>query len=106
LRKRLLHKIDLVGTLAVLADEIEAVQQERNVRTFHALHERVSRVVRHNPVPFLFERLGSRYRHVFIDEFQDTSVTQWQNLIPLVDHVLAERNRTLVVGDGKQAIYR
>ena len=33
-------------------------------------------------------------------------MTQWQNLIPLVDHVLSERHRTLVVGDGKQAIYR
>ena len=50
--------------------------------------------------------MGSRFRHVFVDEFQDTSITQWQNLIPLVDHVLSERNRTLVVGDGKQAIYR
>ena len=106
LRKRLLHKVDLVGTLALIAEEMEQVQEVRNVRTFHALHDRVAKVVRHNPVPFLFERLGSRYRHVFVDEFQDTSVTQWQNLIPLVDHVLAERNRTLVVGDGKQAIYR
>ena len=106
LRKRILHKVDLVGTLAVIAEEMEKVQEARNVRTFHALHERVARVVRHNPVPFLFERMGSRYRHVFVDEFQDTSVTQWQNLIPLVDHVLAERHRTLVVGDGKQAIYR
>ena len=106
LRKRLLHKVDLVGTLALISEEMEAVQEARNVRTFHALHERVARVVRHNPVPFLFERMGSRYRHVFVDEFQDTSVTQWQNLIPLVDHVLAERHRTLVVGDGKQAIYR
>ena len=106
LRKRILHKVDLVGTLATIAEEMEKVQEARNVRTFHALHERVARVVRHNPVPFLFERMGSRYRHVFVDEFQDTSVTQWQNLIPLVDHVLAERHRTLVVGDGKQAIYR
>ena len=106
LRKRLLHKVDLVGTLALISEEMELVQESRNVRTFHALHERVARVVRHNPVPFLFERLGSRYRHVFVDEFQDTSVTQWQNLIPLVDHVLSERNKTLVVGDGKQAIYR
>ena len=101
-----MHKMDLVGTLAAISDEMEQVQESRNVRTFHALHERVSRVVRHNPVPFLFERMGSRFRHVFVDEFQDTSITQWQNLIPLVDHVLLERHRTLVVGDGKQAIYR
>lgn len=106
LKTKLVHKIDLIGTIASLAEAMEEVQQQRNVRTFHALHERVARVVRHNPVPFLFERMGSRYRHVFIDEFQDTSVTQWQNLVPLVDHVLAERHRTLVVGDSKQAIYR
>jgi len=106
LRKRLVHKIDLVGTLAVLSDEIERVQQTRNVRTFQALHDRVARVVRHNPVPFVYERMGVRFKHVFVDEFQDTSVIQWQNLIPLVDNALAERNLSMVVGDGKQAIYR
>ncbi|MEY3010876.1 MAG: hypothetical protein RLZZ314_1518 [Bacteroidota bacterium] len=106
LRQRLIHKIDLMGTIAVLAEAVEEVQVSRNVRTFHALHERVAKVVRGNPVPFLFERMGNRYRHVFIDEFQDTSVRQWQNLVPLFDHVLAERQQTLVVGDGKQAIYR
>ena len=106
LKRALIHKLDLIGTLAVLSEEIEDVQAAQNVRTFHALHDRVSRVVKENPVPFLFERMGSRYHHVFIDEFQDTSVTQWQNLVPLYQHVLAVRNRTLVVGDGKQAIYR
>ena len=95
LAQALVHKIDLVGTLAAIAEEMEDVQASRNVRTFHALHERIARVVRHNPVPFLFERMGSAFRHVFIDEFQDTSVTQWQNLIPLVDHVLSERNGPL-----------
>jgi ATP-dependent exoDNAse (exonuclease V) beta subunit len=28
---------------------------------------------------------AARYRHFFIDEFQDTSEMQWQNLIPLID---------------------
>jgi ATP-dependent exoDNAse (exonuclease V) beta subunit len=32
---------------------------------------------------------GERYRHFFIDEFQDTSEMQWQNLIPLIDNALA-----------------
>ncbi len=106
LKRALVHKLDLIGTLAVLSEEIEHVQATQNVRTFHALHDRVARVVKENPVPFLFERMGSRFHHVFIDEFQDTSVTQWQNLVPLYQHVLSVRNRTLVVGDGKQAIYR
>ena len=41
---------------------------------------------------------AEKYRHYFIDEFQDTSVMQWQNLIPLIDNafqvkmILATRN--------------
>ena len=45
--------------------------------------------------------------HYFIDEMQDTSSLQWQNLIPLIDNALAqEKSSLLLVGDGKQAIYR
>jgi superfamily I DNA/RNA helicase len=45
--------------------------------------------------------------HYFIDEMQDTSELQWQNLIPLIDNALAQENSNLLlVGDGKQAIYR
>jgi ATP-dependent exoDNAse (exonuclease V) beta subunit len=29
-------------------------------------------------------------RHFFIDEFQDTSEMQWQNLIPLIDNALSK----------------
>lgn len=57
-------------------------------------------------VPFVYERIGERYQHIFVDEFQDTSVMQWQNLIPLVDNGLAAGQMSMVVGDGKQSIYR
>ena len=57
-------------------------------------------------VPFVYERIGEQYHHVFVDEFQDTSVLQWQNLLPLVDNGLAGGNMNMVVGDGKQSIYR
>jgi ATP-dependent exoDNAse (exonuclease V) beta subunit len=62
--------------------------------------------VRENPAPFIFERIGTRYQHIFIDEFQDTSITQWHNLVQLVAHVLSVGGSGLVVGDAKQAIYR
>src|SRR5699024_881193 len=48
----------------------------------------------------------------FIDEFQDTSQLQWENLVPLIDNALAGENEFLqggsltLVGDAKQAIYR
>ena len=56
-------------------------------------------------------RLGERYRHFFIDEFQDTSEMQWQNLIPLIDNALSgeidgEKGTLMIVGDPKQSIYR
>ncbi len=68
--------------------------------------------VRNQPVPFIYERMGQRYKHFFIDEFQDTSQRQWQNLIPLLDHTLSnfdsqnQNGSVLLVGDAKQSIYR
>jgi ATP-dependent exoDNAse (exonuclease V) beta subunit len=49
--------------------------------------------------------LGERYRHFFIDEFQDTSEMQWQNLIPLIDNALSgqddfgDKGTLMIVGD-------
>ena len=62
--------------------------------------------------PYIYERLGEKYRHFFIDEFQDTSFLQWKNLIPLISSALEsqqedkETGSLLLVGDPKQAIYR
>jgi hypothetical protein len=50
--------------------------------------------------------MGEKYHHILIDEFQDTSVLQWMNFIPLIENALAGGFFNLVVGDGKQAIYR
>jgi ATP-dependent exoDNAse (exonuclease V) beta subunit len=106
LAKSLSKKIALLGALSALHQEVESVQIDNNIRTFHAMHERIADIVKENPAPFIYERLGSRYNHIFMDEFQDTSVTQWHNLVVLYDHAISNHNKTLVVGDGKQAIYR
>lgn len=69
-------------------------------------NKRISDVLGDCSVPFIYERIGEKYRHYFIDEFQDTSVLQWQNFLPLVDNSLAQGNMNLIVGDAKQSIYR
>ncbi|MCQ2315793.1 MAG: UvrD-helicase domain-containing protein [Bacteroidales bacterium] len=69
-------------------------------------NKRISDVLGDCSVPFIYERIGARYRHYFIDEFQDTSVLQWQNFLPLIDNSLAQGNMNLIVGDAKQSIYR
>ncbi len=62
--------------------------------------------------PYIYMRLGEKYVHYFIDEFQDTSALQWQNLIPLVREALSKeftgghKGSAMLVGDAKQSIYR
>ena len=59
---------------------------------------------------FIWEKMGSRYRHFLFDEFQDTSSFQWLNFLPLLKNAIAEANGKLIdhliVGDVKQSIYR
>ena len=51
-------------------------------------------------------RLDGRFRHLALDEFQDTSPAQWRALRPLADEIRQAEDRTLfLVGDAKQAIY-
>jgi len=52
--------------------------------------------------PALAARWASRYRHVLVDEFQDTSPAQYR----LVQRLAGERRNVCVVGDDDQAIYR
>lgn len=53
----------------------------------------------------LFCRMGSRITHLLIDEFQDTSRTQWKVLRPLVEEAISRGGSLTFVGDVKQAIY-
>lgn len=55
---------------------------------------------------FVFEKLGYYLQHIMIDEFQDTSRMQWDNFYPLLLEGLSGGNKSLLVGDVKQAIYR
>jgi ATP-dependent exoDNAse (exonuclease V) beta subunit len=57
-------------------------------------------------VPEIYYRIGSRFRHFLIDEFQDTSVLQWNNIFILAEEALSSGGTLFYVGDKKQAIYR
>jgi ATP-dependent helicase/nuclease subunit A len=58
-------------------------------------------------------RLDARYRHILVDEFQDTNPLQWQVLQSWLagygereEGAADDRPRLFVVGDPKQSIYR
>lgn len=59
-----------------------------------------------NGAPFVYERIGVWINHYLIDEFQDTSKIQWENLSPLLHEGQSEENDSLIIGDEKQCIYR
>ena len=59
---------------------------------------------------FLYFRLDSRITHLLLDEFQDTSVLQFQILEPLINEIVSGHSRRenrsfFYVGDIKQSIY-
>lgn len=95
-----------LGVLNEVHRVLEEIKTENVLLHISDFNRKISAIVAEQPVPFIYERIGERYQHYMIDEFQDTSVLQWQNLLPLVENGLAIGQLSLVVGDGKQAIYR
>lgn len=98
-----LNNLSLLNHLLTLVDQIK---EEENILLISDFYQKIAEVITEEPVPFIYERLGVRYEHFLLDEFQDTSHLQWINMIPLVHNSLAAKNTNLIVGDGKQAIYR
>jgi len=95
-----------MAVLHEINDHLKSIQLNKNIVPLAEFNKRIAQVVMREPAPFVYERLGERFHHYLIDEFQDTSVMQWQNLLPLIDNSLSGGYYNLVVGDGKQSIYR
>lgn len=102
-----LKSIIPLAVLNNIHSELQNLKEENNIRLNAEFNQLISDNIKDQPAPFIYERIGQRFMHYFIDEMQDTSVLQWQNLIPLIDNALAQdASSLLLVGDGKQAIYR
>jgi len=56
-------------------------------------------------LPHIFCLLGERWKHFLLDEFQDTSLEQWQILKFFIENSLSEGGSLILVGDSKQSIY-
>jgi len=107
-----LKNITPLSLLNTVSNELSKIQKEQNILSIAEFNAIIHNEIQNQPAPFIYERLGERYKHFFIDEFQDTSEMQWQNLIPLIDNALSsedlqgERGSLMIVGDPKQSIYR
>lgn len=98
-----LYPLSLLNEINKIARQIK---QEKRLVYLSDFNREISRVVQHEAVPFIYERVGEWYHHLIIDEFQDTSLLQWHNLLPLVENTLSSGKKSIIAGDAKQAIYR
>ncbi|MDE6286539.1 MAG: UvrD-helicase domain-containing protein [Muribaculaceae bacterium] len=80
-------------------------RRDNNLVLMSDTNDLVRRIINGAEVPFIYERTGMELHHFLIDEFQDTSVMQWENLRPLVANSVDVAD-SLIIGDEKQSIYR
>ncbi|NMH89027.1 UvrD-helicase domain-containing protein [Flavivirga algicola] len=105
--KAFYKNITPLSVLNAINNELKVLKEEQNKMLISEFNTIISKEIRNQPTPFIYERIGEKFNHYFIDEFQDTSVMQWENLIPLLENSLsAETGNAMLVGDAKQAIYR
>ncbi|MEA1953585.1 MAG: RecB-like helicase, partial [Campylobacterota bacterium] len=72
--------------------------------TYRLLHESISK-------EFLYFKIDAKFKHILLDEFQDTSTLQFLLLQPLIEEIFAgygasEFKSFFYVGDTKQSLYR
>ncbi len=110
--QNIIKNLTPLSVLNAINKELIGIKKERKILLISEFNTIISKAIKDQPAPFIYERLGERYRDYFIDEFQDTSELQWNNLIPLIDNAVStetltgKRGRVTIVGDAKQAIYR
>jgi ATP-dependent exoDNAse (exonuclease V) beta subunit len=102
----MLENLYLAAIIGEVRQLIEEYKSRNNVVPIAEFNIKVYEIVKYSPVPFIYAILGEKYNHYLIDEFQDTSRMQWENLYPLIENALASGTFNMAVGDGKQSIYR
>ncbi|MEN9742808.1 MAG: hypothetical protein RLZZ65_613 [Bacteroidota bacterium] len=102
-RRKNFYNLALLQYVAQQTKALMTAQQQIRISEFNQL---ISQLVKGEQAPYIYERLGIRYEHFLLDEFQDTSRLQWINLIPLVLEAISYERQNLIVGDAKQSIYR
>jgi len=107
LNKLFLSNLIPLAVLSHINKTLNELKEEKNIRLNAEFNQMISKNLQEQPAPYIYERIGEKFKHYFIDEMQDTSLLQWQNIIPLIHNALSQENADLMlVGDTKQAIYR
>ncbi len=93
--------------MQALEDSIQRSLLRTNTALLAETAVTLTEALRPGDADFILEKAGIRYRHIMIDEFQDTSLLQWNVFLHLIKEIVAAPGQTvLIVGDSKQSIYR
>ncbi|WP_372745154.1 UvrD-helicase domain-containing protein [Lutibacter sp.] len=107
-----LNSLIPLAVLSYINSALQDIKLDNNIMLNAEFNELISNTIKNEPAPFIYERIGEKYKYYFIDEMQDTSELQWQNIIPLISNAISQENeqgekgKLMLVGDAKQSIYR
>ncbi len=93
-------------TLDRVYTELNRLKTEERVLDFGDISRTLAARLGQHPVDSVAFRLDANMDHLLLDEFQDTSLDQWQILRPFAESTTSEPGKSFFcVGDRKQAIY-
>lgn len=95
-----------LGVAGELNRTFKDLMKEKNVLCIDDSNTILRDIIDGSDAPFVYEKLGVRFEHFLLDEFQDTSQVQWLNFSPLLQNSESQDGENLIVGDVKQSIYR
>ena len=92
-----------------MSNHYEKSKEMMRVQDFSDLESKAASLMEDElSAAYLQARLDARYKHILIDEFQDTNPLQWQILQAWLSAYGADAHppKIFLVGDPKQSIYR
>lgn len=95
-----------LGVAGELRKTFAELMREKNVLCIDDSNTILRDIIDGSDAPFVYEKLGVRFDHFLLDEFQDTANVQWENFRPLLSESDSRGGENLIVGDVKQSIYR
>ena len=95
-----------LGLAEEFYSKLAIIEEEKGVISLDESTNLLRDIIDGSDAPFIYEKLGVRFNHFLLDEFQDTSVVQWENFKPLLSNSVSEGYSNIIVGDVKQSIYR
>jgi DNA helicase II / ATP-dependent DNA helicase PcrA len=98
--KERLEEVEKQREIARAYSASEELLRERNAVAINGLMTEAVKLLEQDSA--LREKLQRRYRHILVDEFQDTNIAQ----LRLLELIAAPPRNIVVVGDNDQAIYR